>query len=59
MKYESRTAYLLVEVHHDLEADDIYLDDLSVTEAYWSHGICIALIRLTSIGYPIVRVILC
>ena len=38
-------AYLSVEVHHDPEADYIYLDDLSVAETYRSHGIGSAMIR--------------
>ena len=37
-------AFLSVEVHHDPEEDYIYLDDLSVTEAYRDHGIGSALI---------------
>ncbi|MCR5476204.1 MAG: GNAT family N-acetyltransferase [Lachnospiraceae bacterium] len=32
-------AYLAIEVHHEPEADYIYLDDLSVTEKYRNRGI--------------------
>ena len=42
---ETVVAYLSVEVHHDSEADYIYLDDLSVTEKYRGYGIGSALIR--------------
>jgi ribosomal protein S18 acetylase RimI-like enzyme len=42
---ESVVAYLSIEVHHEPEADYIYLDDLSVTESYRSHGIGSALIH--------------
>ncbi len=42
---EDVVAYLSVEVHHDPEADYIYLDDLSVTEGYRNRGIGSALIR--------------
>ena len=42
---ESVVAYLSIEVHHEPEADDIYLDDLSVTESYRRHGIGSALIH--------------
>ena len=38
-------AYLSVEVHREPEVDYIYLDDLSVTEAYRNLGIGSALIR--------------
>ena len=42
---EGVIAYLSVEVHHDPNGDYIYLDDLSVTEAYRNLGIGSALIR--------------
>ncbi len=42
---EEIKAYLSVEVHHDPEADYIYLDDLSVTEKSRNQGIGSALIR--------------
>ena len=42
---KSVVAYLSIEVHHEPEADYIYLDDLSVTESYRSHGIGSALIH--------------
>ena len=42
---EDVVAYLSVEVHHDPDADYIYLDDLSVTEGYRNRGIGSALIR--------------
>ena len=42
---EDIVAYLSVEVHHDPEADYIYLDDLSVTERYRNRGIGSALIH--------------
>ena len=42
---EGVIAYLAVEVHHDPEMDYIYLDDLSVTEAYRNLGIGSALIH--------------
>ena len=42
---ESVVAYLSIEVHHEPEADYIYLDDLSVTESYRGHGIGSALIH--------------
>ncbi len=38
-------AYLSIEVHHEPEADYIYLDDLSVTEEYRCKGIGSALIH--------------
>jgi ribosomal protein S18 acetylase RimI-like enzyme len=38
-------AYLSIEVHHEQEADYIYLDDLSVTESYRNLGIGSALIH--------------
>lgn len=38
-------AYLSIEVHHEPEADYIYLDDLSVTESYRNLGIGSALIH--------------
>lgn len=41
---EGVVAYLSVEVHHETDMDYIYLDDLSVTEEYRSHGIGSALI---------------
>ncbi|MCR4867250.1 MAG: GNAT family N-acetyltransferase [Lachnospiraceae bacterium] len=42
---ESVVAYLSIEVHHEQEADYIYLDDLSVTESYRNFGIGSALIH--------------
>ncbi len=42
---ESVVAYLSIEVHHEPEADYIYLDDLSVTERYRNCGIGSALIH--------------
>ena len=42
---EGIVAYLALEVHHDHETDYIYLDDLSVTEAYRNLGIGSALIH--------------
>ena len=42
---ESVVAYLSIEVHHEQEADYIYLDDLSVTESYRNLGIGSALIH--------------
>ncbi len=42
---EDVVAYLSVEVHHEPDMDYIYLDDLSVTEAYRNLGIGSALIR--------------
>lgn len=42
---ESVVAFLSIEVHHESEADYIYLDDLSVTESYRNLGIGSALIH--------------
>ena len=42
---ESVVAYLSIEVHHEQEADYIYLDDLSVTESYRNLGSGSALIH--------------
>ena len=42
---ESVVAYLSIDVHHEQEADYIYLDDLSVTESYRNLGIGSALIQ--------------
>ncbi|SDB61980.1 GNAT family N-acetyltransferase [Butyrivibrio sp. INlla16] len=42
---EAVVAYLSIEVHHEPEADYIYLDDLSVTESYRGLGIGSALIH--------------
>ena len=42
---ESVVAYLSIEVHHETQADFIYLDDLSVTESYRNFGIGSALIH--------------
>jgi ribosomal protein S18 acetylase RimI-like enzyme len=41
----SVVAYLSIEVHHEPDADFIYLDDLSVTESYRGLGIGSALIH--------------
>ena len=41
---ENVVAYISVEVHHEPDMDYMYLDDLSVTEKYRSHGIGSALI---------------
>ena len=41
----SVVAYLSIEVHHEPDADFIYLDDLSVTESYRGLGIGSALIN--------------
>ncbi len=42
---KSVVAYLSIEVHHEQEAEYIYLDDLSVTESHRNLGIGSALIH--------------
>ncbi len=56
---ESIVAFLSIEVHHEPEADYVYLDDLSVTERYRDIGIGSALIReaeayAQEIGIPLI-----